>query len=260
VILFSADSGYVREALDAGIDSVIVDWEWRGKEARQLGADTEINRQTAADLEVLLAEGVPRRYCRINRLGAWSEGEVEAALEAGATHLFLPMVERAAEVEEMLGLVRGRAQAGILLETASAAAHARDFSGLPLFGIYVGLNDLAISLGNASIFTAVADGTLDRARRAIPNVPFGFGGVTVADGGVPVPFPLLLGEIARLGCSFSFARRSFKRDMAGRIMREELARIQDLWRRLRARDERAVATDREAFCRVVGALRTRLET
>lgn len=235
-------------AFAVGITSCIADWEWRGKEQRQAGADTEINRYGAEELRGLAEVGVPTRLCRLNRLGSWTGLEVETAISAGATHLFLPMVEYPYEVEVLLTLVAGRCPVGILLETAAAASKAADFASLPLFAVYVGLNDLAIDLGNPSIFTTLADGTIDQIRQALPATRFGVGGATVVDRGTPIPFPLLLGEMARLGTSFTFLRRSFRRDIEGRSWAEELGRIQDLWTRMQTRDDNSVARGHTDFC------------
>jgi hypothetical protein len=60
----------------------------------------------------------------------------------------------------------------------------------------------------------VVDGTVDELRWHF-DVPFGFGGLTLPDRGYPVPCRLLMGEMARLECSFSFLRRSFRRDVRG---------------------------------------------
>lgn len=257
LVLFGHRPALVRRALEAGIGSLIVDLEQRGKEERQHGADTEINRDRPADLESLVAAGVPRRWCRVNPWGPWSDDEVAAVLAAGATHLLLPMVETPAQAEALLRRVDGRCAAGILVETREAVARAAELARLPLAAIYVGLNDLAISRGSACLFDALVDGTVERVREAFPDTPFGVAGVTVVDGGEPVPFPLLLGEMARLDADFSFLRRSFLRDAAERDWGREVAAVQRLWRQLRRRTEPQVAEQREALRRVVAAVRRR---
>ena len=230
---------------------MIVDLEWRGKDARQEGADTEINRDAPEDLAVLRAAGVPRRFCRLNGPESWSDDELERCLAAGATHLFLPMVETPAEVETFLRRLDGRAEPGILVETAAGVACAAELATSGVERVYVGLNDLAISNGSASIFAAVADDTVARLRETFHEQAFGFGGVTVVDGGAPIPCRLLLAEMARLGCDFSFLRRSFKRDVRGRDLPREVARIQALWRQLDERDRRQVDADRRSLLAVL---------
>ena len=142
-----------------------VNLEWRGKEQRQVAWDTEINRDTADDLRLLAECGVPGRVCRLNRHGRWTADEVEEAVAADATQLLLPMVDTPSEVDSTLGLIDGRCDLGILVETEIGVGNADDLARLPLASVYVGLNDLAISRGSASIFDAVADGTVEALRQ-----------------------------------------------------------------------------------------------
>ena len=255
LVLFAGRAERVERARAAGITSLIIDLEWRGKQARQEGAGTEINRQQTADLEVLVAAGIPRRYCRLNAPGSWCSDELEGAIAAGANHLLLPMVRSAREVEDFLRRVDGRCAAGILVETTEAVAAATELARLPVDSVYVGLNDLAIARRSASLFDALVDGTVERVRQAFGTVRFGVAGVTTVDAGAPIPCRLLLAEMARLETDFSFLRRSFLRDAADRRWLTELAAIQQLWNRLQRRGCADVEADREALARVVAATR-----
>ncbi len=251
LVLFEARPLQVQQALDAGIDSMIVDWEWRGKAQRQAGVDTEINSDTVADLQVLTDLAVTRRYCRLDRQGRWLEKEVEEACAAGATDLILPMVRRPAEVESFLRRVNGRCRCGIMVETREAVAAGRDLATMGLDFVYVGLNDLAVDRGTSSIFEALIDGTVDKIRESFAEVEFGLGGVTVVDRGDPLPLPILLAELARHRCDFTFARRSYRADTKGRCLVAENAAIQDLWVRLFLRSESENEADRcELICLV----------
>lgn len=237
----------MRLARAAGIRTFMVDWERHGKEARQKNSSTEIDPGTRESLsEASLLPGA-RVYCRINGYGPWTTDEVEAAVEGNAESVFLPMVRTPQEVESFLGLLDGRCRAGILVETLEAVENVKDIASLPVDRVYVGLNDLAIQRGAPSIFDAVADGTVDRVRESFAGRDFGFGGVTAADAGHPVPCVLLLGEMERLGCGFSFCRRSFKRDMAGRDMGKEISRLGEFWDSLAARSSAERSRDRRLF-------------
>lgn len=251
LLLFTTDPPLAGRAVAAGIDGLVVDLERRGKERRQRNADTEINADTVEDLSRLASVPAALRVCRLNAWGPWSPGEVDGAIGHGATHLLLPMVRRTGEVEAALKAVNGRCPLGILVETRDACARAPELARLPLALVYVGLNDLAIDRGSASIFDAVADGTVERLREAFGRIPFGFGGLTVVDGGRPVPCALLLAEMARLACSFSFLRRSFKRDIVGRDMAGEIALVRARWASLRSRSPEQVASDHAALIRVL---------
>jgi hypothetical protein len=209
--LFTTDPSYAREALAAGIDGLVVDWEHLGKRQRQSGADTEVNRDTVEDLVRLRHSIDAPVLVRIHGAGETSAREVEEAIGGGATEILLPMVRRVDDVERVLELIDGRCGLGILIETADAVRIAADLCALPLARVYVGLNDLSIDRGIANIFTSVADGTVEKVRRECGR-PFGFGGLTHPDGGAPIPCRLLVSEMVRLECAFSFVRRSFRRD------------------------------------------------
>lgn len=243
LLLFTVDPVRIRDAADAGVDAIVVDWERAGKHDRQAGADTEINEHTVEDLRRVRTLFPGHVVCRINAAGPWTEEEIAAAADGGADELLLPMVRGAEEVEWVLELIGGRCSVGILVETEDAVAAARTLAQLPIARAYVGLNDLAIERRSPSIFAAVADGTVRRVREAF-DVPFGFAGLTVPDRGEPIPCRLLAAELARLDCAFSFLRRSFTRDVAGRSVAEELPRIRRMLDDAFARPEAAVARDR----------------
>jgi hypothetical protein len=244
LFLFSTDPQTIRETIAAGAAGVIVDWERAGKVERQRHADTEINEQTLADLQVVRAATGARVLCRINPFGRTTEREIEEAIAGGVDEVLLPMVRAVEEAGVTIDLVRGRCGVGILVETVDAVERAAMLGRLPLCRVYVGLNDLMIDRGETSIFSAVLDGTVARVRSHF-NVPFGFAGLTVVDGGFPVPCRLLIAEMARLGCSFTFLRRSFHRDIRGRAIGEEVPRILQAVAAASERSAAAVDRDRE---------------
>lgn len=244
LFLFSTDARTIREAIAAGVAGVIVDWEQAGKIERQRHADTEINEQTIEDLHAVRATTNAKVLCRINPFGVTTEREVEDAIAAGVDEILLPMVRTVEEVGVTLDLVRERCGVGILVETVDAVEHAAMLARLPLSRVYVGLNDLMIDRGHASIFTAVLDGTVARIRSTF-NLPFGFAGLTLVDRGYPVPCRLLMAEMSRLGCHFTFLRRSFHRDMRGHALGEEIPRILGAMASASERSSAAIARDRE---------------
>jgi hypothetical protein len=252
LLLFSTDPRFIQGAVAAGVDGVIVDWENIGKERRQLGADTQINYDTVEDLRRVRACTEALVLCRINACGPKTAIEVEAALDAGVDELLLPMVTSLAQVETLLGLVAGRCAAGILVETVQAVELAEDLARLPLSRVYMGLNDLAIQRGAPNIFSAVADGTVGRVRRAC-TVPFGFAGLTLPERGFPIPCRLLIAEMARLECDFSFLRRSFISDIQGRELAAEVPRIRAALKAARTRTAADAAQDREDLLRAIAA-------
>ncbi len=213
--------------MGAGAAGVVIDWERRGKRRRQAGADTQINAHTPADLAAVRAATGGRVLCRVNRWGPWTSAEIDLAARLGADEVLLPLVRRTGEVDAALDAVGGRCGLGILVETADAVARADELVRRPVSRVYVGLSDLMIDRGAESLFGAMVDGTVDRvaAAAAAHGVPFGVAGLTVPEAGRPVPSRLLAGALGRLGASFTFLRRSFWADTAGRDLTVDVPRI-----------------------------------
>lgn len=256
--LFGIELGLVRDAVAAGVDGIVVDWERRGKHERQVGLDTEINEHTLDDLVRIRRLASCRIVCRLNPWGDGSTAELESALLGGADEVLLPMVRSPDEVEALLELAAGRCGVGILVETVAAVRAARALARLPLSRAYVGLNDLAIERGSASIFDALRDGTVELVRQEF-DVPFGFGGLTVPDRGVPVPCRFLIAEMTRLDCSFSFLRRSFRRDVRHRDVRRSLRQIRAAIEAAAGRSPEVVADDRAALLHLLASARVEVE-
>jgi len=230
----------------AGATGVVVDWERRGKRRRQAGSDTQINADTPADLAAVRAATAGRVLCRVNGWDRWTGAEIDLALALGADEVLLPMVRRAEDVAAALDRVDGRAGLGILIETSDAVRKAEDLLALPVARVYVGMNDLMIDRGHGPLFAALVDGTVDRlaALAAAAGVAFGVAGLTVPGGGNPVPCRLLAGELARVGATFTFLRRSFHADTAGRDLDVEVPRILAMMDAVRRRHPDHVADDR----------------
>lgn len=237
MMLFAHEPAVVLDGMAAGIRNFMVDCEWRGKVQRQRGADTDTSHASLERLAEAVAVPGSTVNCRINSYGAWTDGEIDAAVEHGAHRIFLPMIRHMREAERFLRRVDGRTLPAILIETDEAVRIATDLATLPFDAVYVGLNDLAISRGSQVIFEAVLDGTVEHVRSSFEHVSFGFGGVTLLGHGYPLPVELLLAEMHRLQCNFSFLRRSYFRDVTGRNAAKEIAELHDFWRELGTVDD-----------------------
>ncbi len=251
---FTTDPDFADRVVRAGAAGVVVDWERRGKRRRQAGRDTQINADTPEDLASVRAAIDGRVVCRVNGWGRWTTAEIDLAITLGADEVLLPMVRRVEDVDAAVDHVNGRCGLGILVETADAVRRADELMRRPLARVYVGLNDLMIDRGYGPLFGALVDGTVDRlaALAVAGDIPFGVAGLTVPEGGVPVPCPLLAGELARLGASFTFLRRSFHADTAGRDLDVDVPRILAMVEAARARDADRVASDRALLEVAVG--------
>ncbi|MHB0977124.1 MAG: aldolase/citrate lyase family protein [Candidatus Aquicultorales bacterium] len=246
LLLFATDSALIERAVKAGIDGIIVDWEFAGKERRQTDADTQINNDTLEDLVRVRSATPGTVVCRINGFNPTTPEEIEAAVGAGADEILLPMVRSREEVTAALSIIDGRCKLGILVETSYAVANVDGFADLPLARVYVGLNDLAIDRGTPNIFTSIVDGTVERVGKAV-RAPFGFAGLTLPERGYPIPCHLLMGELVRLGSGFSFLRRSFLKDTAGTNMSAEVGRIREALKSMAERSPEEIELDRAAL-------------
>lgn len=252
LFLFSTDPTLISAAMAGGAAGLVIDWENVGKPVRQEGADTEINADTVEDLVRVRAVTDGRILCRINAYGATTADEVAAAIAAGADEIILPMARGPAEVEATMELAGSDARVGMLVETNEAVERLDALGALPLSRVYVGLNDLSIARGHTNIFVPVVDGTVDAIRDAF-DVPFGFAGLTLPEAGRPIPCQMLIAEMARLRCDFSFLRRSFRADVAGRDPAAEMPRILDAVAAARERTADQVRRDRERLHEAIAA-------
>ena len=255
LFVFTVDPVRAHDVVAAGAAGVIVDWERRGKARRQQGQDTQINEDTAADLVAVRSATGGRVLCRVNGAGPWTADEVALAAELGADEVLLPMVRTPADVDAALRAAAGRCGVGILVETEDAVRCVDALAERPLARVYLGLNDLRIDRGAVDdLFAPLVDGTVDAVRRAL-RVPFGVAGLTLPDRGAPVPSRLLAAELARVDASFTFLRRSFWADTAGRDLDLAVPQILAACAQARTRTPGQVVADRAELLSAVGAPR-----
>lgn len=247
-------------AVAGGVDAVVVDCEALGKRQRQQGYDTEINRCQPRDCEqVRIGAPALRVICRLDsfrEMGRVVLDQARQAVGAGAHEVILPMVDSVDEVCRVLDVVAGRAEVGVMVETEAAIAVVEELDRLPLRRAYVGLNDLMIERRGRQLFAALLDGTVERIRSGIKSMAFGFGGMTLPDRGHPVPCRMLIAELARLRCDYTFLRRSFYRDIAATQTDpgEAVRRMRIAWTEACTRPPAAVAADHEALWTLLAAV------
>ncbi len=253
LLCFCTDASAARAVIGGGAAALVIDWERGDKRRRQDGHDTQISTDTPEDLARVRAATAAPIVCRINGVGPDTAAEVERAIELGADEILVPMIRGLDDVERVLERVDERVGVGVLIETEDAVADAAQIATAPLCRIYVGLNDLRIERGLPTIFDPFLDGTLAAVREAVGDIPFGVGGLTVPGAGAPVPAELLMGEILRLRCDFTFLRRSFWR-AAGNEPAAAIAAIHGAIANAAQRSPEQVASDRAAFARAVTPL------
>lgn len=224
LIQITNDPAFARrcDALD-GI-RVFVDLERLGKAERQAGRNTFISSHQIDDVGRIKAQlRRSRLMVRVNPVNPGTSEEVEAVLEQGADMLMLPMFTRPWELQDFLHRVRGRVPVVALLETAGALASIGDWIAAAGLGeVYVGLNDLHLSLGQRFMFEPLALGMVDRVAALARGRPldFGFGGIARLDEGL-LPGRDVLAEHVRLGSRSVILSRTFHRSSEGTDRFEE---------------------------------------
>lgn len=200
-------------AQEAGVNRIFYDLEYIGKAERQRGRDTvkyhNDIEQIPAIREVVTTSSL---LVRTNPIHAYTAAEVEKAIQYGADYLMLPMTMDKHDVETYVNLVSGRAKVIIMIETAASMTRLDDILEVPgVDELFIGLNDLHISLGLNFLFEPLAGGLVDYIARKChkKGMPFGFGGIARIGDGI-LPADMILGEHVRVGSSSVILSRTFK--------------------------------------------------
>jgi len=197
---------------------LFVDLERNGKAARQKGHDTFISTHHLDDvgrIKAVLKDS--RLMVRLNPFQSdnpqASQAEVDAVLARGADMIMLPMYSHAEELRKFADIVAGRVPIVALLETSEALYTLDDWIDTPgIYEVFVGLNDLHLSLGCSFMFEPLLLGHVDRVATACKarGLRFGFGGIARMDEGV-LPGCDVLAEHVRLGSNAVILSRTFNR-------------------------------------------------
>lgn len=213
LMILCDDPSSAQEAERAGVDRIFFDLEYIGKAERQHGRNTVKSNNNIDDLPYI-RDVVEKSdlLVRTNPIHAYSKDEIEKAIEYGADILMLPMVLDQHDAEQYVRMVDGRARVCIMIETAAAMARLDkilDVKGID--EVFIGLNDLHISMGLTFMFELLSDGLVEYiANKCINhNMPFGFGGIARIGEG-DLPSDNILGEHVRLGSSSVILSRTFK--------------------------------------------------
>ena len=226
---------------------VFVDLEQHGKAERQAGRGSFLSTHRLGDVGRVRA--VLHRaplLVRVNPLHAASGDEVDAVLAQGADQLMLPMFHQAPELQAFCALVAGRASVVALLETAGALASLTDWVTTPgLAEVFVGLNDLHLSLGQRFMFEPLAAGLLEPVAQSAHahGLRFGFGGIARLDEGL-LPGRDVLAEHLRLGSQAVILSRTFHRAGEGGSFEEDVQQLRVCERTLALRSPAEQEADR----------------
>jgi hypothetical protein len=270
--LMSCDSGLLGDLASvpehARPNAVVVDWEHIDKEARQATSQGTIGMATSIEVDDddavrrVRKHGFDRVVCRIDAVGddrgaaAHSTHQISEVRDQGGTDVLVPMWRSPDELIHVLDAA-GDLRVGAMIETVDAIDHCHLLKDLGISFAFVGMVDLALDRRTPSIFAPLADGTLDVIAERLDGLPFGFGGLTLPGCGWPLSDRLLVGELARLGASFSFMRRSFCQHLGATDPGEAIVAIQQVITTALARDAVTVEADHRQLVREVEALNAR---
>ena len=213
LMILCDDAESALDAQKAGVDRVFYDLEYIGKAERQHGRNTVLSHNSLDNIpSIKKVLSISELLVRTNPIHAYTKMEVETAISYGADVLMLPMVMDQHDVETYVNLVKGRAKVCIMIETA--AAMARIDKVLAVKGVdelFIGLNDLHISMGLTFMFELLNDGLVEYIANKCnqANMPFGFGGIARIGEGM-LPSDYILGEHVRLGSTSVILSRTFK--------------------------------------------------
>lgn len=240
---------------------LFVDLEKNGKAERQKGHDTFISSHHLDDVGRIKA--VLERSKLMVRVNPYQSGnagaikaEVDAVLTEGADLLMLPMFTDASQVRAFSEIVAGRAPIVLLLETAGALGSMQEWLDTPgIYEVFVGLNDLHLSLGNHFMFEPLLQGHVDRVASAARSrgLRFGFGGIARANEG-SLPGRDVLGEHLRLGSQAVILSRTFQRVDGGQSFEEAVDALRLVQAELELRTVAEVEKDRVRVAGLIGEL------
>lgn len=213
LMILCDDAESAIKAQNAGIDRVFFDMEYVGKADRQHGRNAVLSKnsiETIPSIRKVLDKS--ELLVRTNPIGAYTEMEVNKSIAYGADILMLPMVMDQNDAETFVHFVNGRAKVCIMIETAAAMARLDKILAVPgVDELFIGLNDLHISMGLTFMFELLSDGLVeyiaDKCNKA--GMPFGFGGIARIGEG-DLPSDNILGEHVRLGSTSVILSRTFK--------------------------------------------------
>ena len=243
-------------ALAAACDALpgmrlFVDLERNGKAERQAGRNTFISTHQIGDVgRVKAVLRRARLMVRVNPYdhaqAAAAQAEVDEVIAQGADLIMLPMFTTAAQLRAFADIVAGRVPLVPLLETAGALACLDDWISTPgMAEVFVGLNDLHLSLGCRFMFEPLVRGHVERVGIAARQhgLRFGFGGIARVNEGL-LPGQDVLAEHLRLGSQAVILSRTFNRVDEATSFEQAVAELRQAEAALGLRTAAAVDADR----------------
>lgn len=240
LMILAADSESAAKAQNAGVDRIFYDLEYINKAERQRNRDTVKSLNCIDSIPaVRKVVTTSQLLVRTNPVHAYSQIEIDKAVGYGADILMLPMVIDQHDVECYVNMVAGRAKVCIMIETAQALARIDKILAVPgVDEIFIGLNDLHISLGLAFMFEPLSGGLVEyiAGKCRAHGMPFGFGGIARIGEGI-LPSDYILGEHVRLQSQSVILSRTFKGEIGQTgpgtfILKDEIQKVRECLERI----------------------------
>lgn len=241
---------------------IFLDLERNGKAERQAGRSTFISAHCMEDIapvKTMLKHA--QLMVRVNPLHDGTLSEVNAALEAGADLLMLPMFRNSEVLGRFSRIVGGRCPIVALLETREALNSITDWIETPgLWEVFVGLNDLHLSMGRNFMFEPLAQGLLDRVAAIVhrQGLRFGFGGIARLDEGL-LPGRDVLSEHLRLGSRAVILSRTFRDASTVEPLDAQIAALRTAEAALALRSSAQVEADRQRIHAAIEEIARRMK-
>jgi lipopolysaccharide/colanic/teichoic acid biosynthesis glycosyltransferase len=239
---------------------LFVDLEHLGKAERQAGRNTYISNHQISDVGRVKAQLVRSRLMvRVNPLHQGTQSEVDAVFAQGlgqgsgrasgaaADLLMLPMFTSTETLHSFSEIVAGRCPIVALLETAGALASIDDWIATPgLAEVYVGLNDLHISLGMRFMFEPLASGIVDQVATITKQhgLRFGFGGMARLVEGLLAGRDVLA-EHLRVGSQAVILSRTFHRQDTDTTFEEQIQALREAEVHMALRTQQQIEADKK---------------
>lgn len=207
------DPEIAKIASDAGVDRIFVDMEVLGKAERQGGLDTVQSHHKPEDIgRIRDAIGDQSEIlARTDPIHDHTEEQVEECIRYGADYIMLPMWKTASDLKRFIDAIDGRRKFMPLLENKEAQENVLDALDVPgIDTMFIGLNDLHLSLKKKFMFELLTDGTVEDLVREIKpsGIPYGFGGIARPGTGM-LPAECIIREHVHLGSTSVILSRSF---------------------------------------------------
>lgn len=165
-------------------------------------------------------------------------------ISEGADMIMLPYFTAPVQAEQFLACVNNRVNTSLLVETQEAIATIDTILCYPMDEIYIGLNDLAISMQRKKIFEVTYEAFFDQvcAKLKKSGIPFGWGGLArLSSTHLPIDPECILAQQIYHGASVAWLGRTFRNGLDNHFSEMEREIIQlrkaiDKWKKATLQD------------------------